>query len=156
MISTPYTTCYTLDISTGIFVTVFLRTYQEHTYKGLQTMTLDSPLYWDGQSNILVEITQERGTATGTNNAQTYYNTVSGSDVGIYTTSETDPDPLTGTVTNNRLNVKFGLTQAKVTWIPTTNLYLDAATTVQYTPGTDASTDYVISRGALNQSYNEI
>ncbi|WLD23457.1 GEVED domain-containing protein [Flavobacterium dauae] len=154
MMLTPNTTFGTTNFETGNFVTVFSRTNHPHTFQGLQTMTLDSPFYWDGQSNILIEITQEGGATTGTNNAQTYYNTVAGNNVGIYTTSETDPDPLTGTVTNDRLNVKFGLTQAKVTWSPATNLYLDAATTVQYISGTDAATVYVISSGTMNQIYN--
>src|SRR5690606_36638655 len=59
MMSTPNTTFGTTDFETGNFVTVFSRTNHAHTFQGLQTMTLDSPFYWDGQSNILVEITQE-------------------------------------------------------------------------------------------------
>src|SRR5690606_31242797 len=105
-----------------------------HTFQGVQTFNFDSPFYWDGQSNVLVEITQE-GAGTG-NNAETYYTPVTGSNVGIYATSATDANLVTGTRTVNRLNTRFGLEQSSVTWSPTSNLYLDAATTIPYTPST--------------------
>src|SRR5690606_12187948 len=105
----------------------------------------------------LVEILQEGGDATGTNNAETYYHTATGSNnVGIYTTSSTNADPATGTRTSDRLNIAFKFVQSEVSWSPTSNLYLDAATTVQYTPGTKALKVYVVSSGAMNQVYNAI
>lgn len=136
---------------TGNFSTVFSRVNHAHTFQGIQTITFDTPFYWDGQSNIVVEITQE-GAGAG-NNAETYYNTVVGNNVGMYATSALDENMAVGTLTTNRLNVKFGLTQSKVTWSPTSNLYLDAAATAQYTPNTDALKVYVVSSGAMNQVY---
>src|SRR5690606_15998158 len=95
---TPNTSFATTSFDTGGFMTVFSRVNHAHTFQGLQTMPFDSPFYWDGQSNILVEILQEGGDATGTNNAETYYHTATGSNnVGIYTTSSTNADPATGT-----------------------------------------------------------
>jgi len=136
---------------TGNFSTVFTRVNHTHTFQGIQTITLDTPFYWDGQSNIVVEITQE-GAGAG-NNAETYYNTVTGNNVGMYATSALDENMAVGTLTTNRLNVKFGLVQSKVTWSPTSNLYLDAAATAQYTPNTNALKVYVVSSGAMSQVY---
>src|SRR5690606_11664410 len=136
MKSTTNTTFASNDFDTGGFVTVFSRENHSHSFQGMQAMPFDIPFYWDGQSNILVEITQEGGSASGSNNAETYYHSVSGSNnVGVFATSSTDALPLTGTRTGNRLNVRFGFSQSEVTWSPTSNLYLDAATTIQYTPG---------------------
>ena len=155
MKSTTNTTFASNDFDTGGFVTVFSRENHSHSFQGMQAMPFDIPFYWDGQSNILVEITQEGGSASGSNNAETYYHSVSGSNnVGVFATSSTDALPLTGTRTGNRLNVRFGFSQSEVTWSPTSNLYLDAATTIQYTPGTKASTVYVVSSGSMNQVYN--
>ena len=150
------TTFASNDFDSGSgFVTVFSRKDHAHTFQGLQTMSFDIPFYWDGQSNILVEIIQEGGDTTGDNNAETYYHSVTGSNnVGIFATSTTDPVPLSGTRTGNRLNVTFGFSQSEVTWSPVSNLYLDANATIQYTVGTPASTVYVVSSGAMNQVYN--
>ena len=152
MMSTPNTSFGTTNFETGNLSTVFSKVNHTHTFQGTQTMVFDSPFYWDGQSNILVEITQE-GAGSG-NNAETYYTAVTGTNVGMYATSATDANPLAGTRTVDRLNAKFGLTQSTVTWSPATNLYLDAATTVPYTSGTNALKVYVTSSVGLNQVYN--
>src|SRR5690606_11713223 len=127
MMLTPNTSFGSNDFETGNLRTVFSAENYAHSFQGVQTISFDNPFYWDGQSNILVEITQE-GLGSG-NNAQTYYNTVTGTNVGMYATSGTEPNPLVGIRTNDRLNVTFSLEQSKVTWSPTNNLYLDAATT---------------------------
>ena len=147
---TANTTFGTTNFETGNLSTVYSKENHTHTFQGLQTINFDSPFYWDGQSNVLVEITQE-GTGTG-NNAETYYTAVTGANVGMYATSATNADPLTGTRTANRLNAKFGLEQSKVTWSPSANLYLDAAATIPYVASTNALKVYVIS--SLGGSYN--
>ena len=152
MMLTPNTTFGTSNFETTGLSTVFSRVNHTHTFQGVQTMVLDSPFFWDGQSNILVEITQE-GAGAG-NNAETYFTTVTGSNVGIYASHATDPVITTGTRTTDRLNVKFGFIQSEVTWSPASNLYLDAATTVPYISGTNALKVYVVSSGTLNQVYN--
>jgi len=142
----------TTNFETGNLSTVYSKENHTHTFQGVQTFNFDSPFYWDGQSNVLVEITQE-GLGSG-NNAETYYTPVTGSNVGIYATSATDANPATGTRTVNRLNTKFGLQQSTVTWSPTSNLYLDAATTIPYTPSTNALKVYVISSLGGSYVYN--
>ena len=114
MMLTPNTTFGTSNFETTGLSTVFSRVNHTHTFQGVQTMVLDSPFFWDGQSNILVEITQE-GAGAG-NNAETYFTTVTGSNVGIYASHATDPVITTGTRTTDRLNVKFGFIQSEVTW----------------------------------------
>lgn len=152
MMLTPNTSFGTTNFETGNFVTVFSKENHTHTFQGTQTMVFDSPFYWDGQSNILVEITQE-GAGAG-NNAETYFTAVTGTNVGMYTTSATDANPATGTRTTSRLNATFGLEQSAVTWSPTANLYLDAATTIPYTTGVNALTVYVVSSLGGTQVYN--
>lgn len=139
----------------GNLSTVYSKVNHVHTFQGTQTMIFDSPFYWDGQSNILVEITQE-GIGNGSNNAETYFTSVAGTNVGMYATSEVNPNPATGTLTTDRLDVKFGLQQSTVTWSPVTNLYLDAAATVPYTSGTNALKVYITSSVGLNQIYNAV
>src|SRR5690606_3085146 len=152
MMLTPNTSFGSNDFETGNLRTVFSAENYAHSFQGVQTISFDNPFYWDGQSNILVEITQE-GLGSG-NNAQTYYNTVTGTNVGMYATSGTEPNPLVGIRTNDRLNVTFSLEQSKVTWSPTNNLYLDAATTIPYTTGTNALKVYTVSTVGVTQVYN--
>ena len=152
MMLTPNTSFGTTNFETGNLSTVYSKVNHTHTFQGTQTMSFDSPFYWDGQSNILVEITQE-GAGAG-NNAETYFTAVTGTNVGMYATSATEPDPTAGARTTDRLNAKFGLQQSTVTWSPASNLYLDAATTTPYTSGTNALKVYVVSSVGMNQVYN--
>lgn len=154
MKSTPNTSFGTTNFDALDLSTVYSKVNHTHTFQGTQLITFDNPFYWDGQSNILVEITQE-GMGSG-NNAETYYTAVAGTNVGMYATSATDPNPTAGTRTVNRLNATFGLTQSNVTWSPTSNLYLDAATTVPYTAGTNSLKVYVTSTTSMNQVYNAV
>lgn len=151
---TPNTSFGTTNFDALDLSTVYSKVNHTHTFQGTQLITFDNPFYWDGQSNILVEITQE-GMGSG-NNAETYYTAVAGTNVGMYATSATDPNPTAGTRTVNRLNATFGLTQSNVTWSPTSNLYLDAATTVPYTAGTNSLKVYVTSPTSMNQVYNAV
>src|SRR5690606_3687363 len=152
MMLTPNTSFGSNDFETINLRTVFSSENYAHSFQGVQTKSFYNPCYWDGQSNILVEITQE-GLGSG-NNAQTYYNTATGTNAGMYATSGTEPNPLVGIRTNDRLNVTFSLAQSKVTWSPTNNLYLDAATTIPYTTGTNALKVYTVSTVGVTQVYN--
>src|SRR5690554_4068242 len=137
---------------TGDFTTVYTRPVHTHIFQGWQQFAFDNPFYWDGQSNIIVQITME-GMGDGANNAQTYYTAVTGNNVGLYATSETDPDPATGTRTTNRLDARFSFEQSNVTWSPATNLFVDAAATIPYTSGQNALTVYHTSSQTSSQVY---
>ena len=143
------------DFYTGNFTTVYLAETHIHTFQGIQSFTFDNPFYWDGKSNIIVEITHE-GIGTGNNNAQTYYTAVPGNNVGISAISEVDADPVSGTRTVNRLNVDFDFVQARVTWSPITNLFVDSAGTVPYSQGQSALTVYTMSSTAGSYIYNAL
>src|SRR5690606_39536170 len=56
---TPNTSFGTTNFETGNLSTVFSKVNHTHTFQGTQSMVFDSPFYWDGQSNILVEIRSE-------------------------------------------------------------------------------------------------
>jgi len=142
MMLTANTTFPDNNFVTGNFHTVYSAATHTHTFQGIQNMVLNTPFYWDGQSNIIVQITQEG--IGGGNNAETYFTSVAGNNVGLHGSSATDPDPVSGTRTTDRLDLTFGLEQSKVTWSPAANLYLDAATTIPYTSGTNALTVYTI------------
>ena len=118
---------------TGDFTTVYKRDVHTHTFQGWQRFDLDNPFYWDGQSNIIVEITQEGVGAM--NNAQTYVTSVPGHNVGLYAVLDSigKPIPTSGLLTTSRLDVKFSFEQSEVTWSPQTNLYVDSAATIPYT-----------------------
>jgi len=138
---------------TGGFTTVYTREVHTHTFQGWQQFYFDNPFYWDGQSNIIIEITQEGiGEGLNLNNAQTYYTDVTGTNVGLYATDDTDPDPATGTMTTNRLDVRFSFEQSAVTWSPATNLFIDSAATIPYT-GQSTLTVYHTSSQPSSQVY---
>ena len=130
------------NFATGDFLTVYSAATHTHTFQGTQNIVFEHPFYWDGQSNIIVQITQE-GTGGG-NNAETYFTSTTGN-TGIYSSAATDADPVTGTATTTRLDLKFSFEQSTVTWSPASNLYLDAAATIPYTSGTNALTVYNVS-----------
>ncbi len=151
MMLSPNTSFGNTSFYTGNFSTVYTKVNHTHSFQGVQTFIFDNAFYWDGQSNIVLEILQEG--EGGGNNAKTYYSGVTGTNVGLYAGSATDANPLTGTLTVNRLNTVFGFKQAAVTWSPTNNLYLDAAATVPYTSGVDAPTVYTVSSTGGSQVY---
>lgn len=143
MMLSPNTTFPDNNFVAGNFHTVYSATTHTHTFQGAQNIVLEHPFYWDGQSNIIVQISQQ-GTGGG-NNAETYFTSVTGNNVGIYGSSTTDADPVSGTATTDRLDLKFSFEQSTAKWSPASNLYLDAATTIPYTAGTNALTVYSIS-----------
>jgi len=83
-----------------------------HTSSGWQVITFTTPFYWDGTSNILVDI---RSTGADlTNNSQTYYTATTGNTVASATTSTTYTNPDAYVATNpaaslsaKRLNIIF-------------------------------------------------
>jgi len=153
MMLSPNTTFPDNNFVAGNFHTVYSATTHTHTFQGAQNIVLDHPFYWDGQSNIIVQITQQ-GTGVG-NNAETYFTSSTGN-VGLYSSGATDADPISGSITTDRLDLTFGLEQSKVTWSPAANLYLDAATTIPYTNGTNALTVYTIQSLSGTQVYTAL
>ena len=135
---------------TGGFTTVFGPVTYTHTATGWQVFNLTTPFNWDGNSNILIELTHNG--ANSSNNAQTYYTTTT-DDKGLGAQSATAFTTTTGTLTVKRLNVKFRpdvVTTA--TWTPQTNLFIDQAATQPYTGG-HASKVYVKSAQANSTVY---
>jgi len=133
----------TNNFYTGNFTTVYHNVNHTHSFQGIQNIVFDHPFYWDGKSNIIVEISQE-GMGNGSNNAQTYYTAVSGNQVGLHAGNATNADPVSGTRTNNRLDIRFSFEQSTAKWSPASNLYTDAAATIPYISGTNATTVYAI------------
>jgi hypothetical protein len=125
--------------------------YSVATYNiavGLNTINFDTPYYWDGTSNILVDMRQTGIDAS--NNATTYYTATTGNTVLSAITSTTytsdgfaaiNPSP---TASPNRLNTTFignVPIQGSVVWSPTSDLFTNAAATTAYT-GTSVATVY--------------
>src|SRR5690554_2554704 len=152
MMATNNTSFASNNFATGDFKTVYTRDIHTHTFQGWQQFDFDSPFYWDGQANIVVQITQE-GMGGNVNNAQTYYTDVPNHNVGLYATDELDADPTSGTRTTNRLDARFDFEQSTVTWSPATNLFVDAAATVPYVCGQNALTVYHLSNQTASQVY---
>ena len=118
----------TAFLSTAAFTTVFGPQTYTHTATGWNTIAFTTPFIWDGESNIVIQ-TSMNG-ADSTNNAQTYFTATTDSKV-LWANSLT---ATTGTLSNNRLNVRLNAAVAGVmVWSPITNLYTDAAATVPYT-----------------------
>ncbi len=108
------------------FTTVYGPVTHTHTATGWQTITFTTPFEWDGNSNILIELSH--GGINSSYNAQTYY-TQGTENMGVY-----DYNPgTTGSLTKKRLNTKFLITKpVEVIWSPVTDLYTDAAGTQAY------------------------
>lgn len=89
-------------VTTG-FSNVYGPVTYTHTATGWQTINFTTPYYWDGESNIIIEISHQG--ANSTNNTQTYYTATSNPTV-LYNTS--DLTATTGTLSPKRLNITFG------------------------------------------------
>ena len=110
---------------------------------GANSHTFTTPFAWDGTSNIIVQVCGQLTTG-GSGCVMTSTATSVISTIGNSTT--TGCADATGlTLTNVRPIMVFGYTSqvpTTLTWLPVTNLYTDAAATVAYTTGTNASTVY--------------
>jgi len=132
------------------FTTVFGPAPYTHTETGWQNIMFANNFYWNGESNLLIEITQLGDDAV--NNATTYYSTTS-DNKGLGSQSNTALTATTGTLTNKRLNTKFFLSDVShVNWLPRTGLYLDSNATTPYTGG-NAPKLYAKNAQAGNYDY---
>lgn len=186
---------------TGFTTTGLTTVYGPATYAhtvGANTINFDGSYYWDGTSNILVDLRQNG--ADLTNNAITYFTATTNNTCASAVTSDATPvlatNNPTATLNGQRLNIVFSqpacssprvpvvatvntpptftvtpnlticnnaITQLSVTstlsnfnsytWSPVTNLYTDAAATVAYTAGSNASTVYFKSNTAAATTY---
>lgn len=145
MKSVANTTFANTDFEEDGFTTVYKANTHTHSNGGWQNIMFMNQFYYDGLSNIIVEITQE-GLGAGSN-APTLYTAVTGTlnQVALNGTSNTDADITSGSLNNNRFNTLFLLETPKVTWSPATNLFTDSATTIPYQAGQDFGTVYVKS-----------
>ena len=125
---------------------------------GDNTMTFQTPYIWDGTSNVIVDIRQTG--ADMTNNSITRFTETAGNTAvyAITSTALASSDAYaasnpTASTSTQRLNSTFGWTRSTtITWLPTTNLYTDAAATIAYAGGNNA-TVYVKSNTAGTTSY---
>ncbi len=186
---------------TGFTTTGLTNVYGPATYThavGVNTINFDGYYYWDGVSNILVDIRQNGNDQS--NNAITYFTATTANTCASAVTSSASPALATtnpsATLNTQRLNIVFSqpvcssprapvtatvntpptftvtanqtvcnnaITTLAVTsalsnfntytWTPATNLYTDAAATVPYIAGANASTVYLKSNTAGTVTY---
>ncbi len=154
----------TANVLTSFTTTGLTEVFNTATYTqviGVNSIVFSTPYVWDGTSNIILDV---RSTgADSANNAATYYTaTTSNKTVSARTSSafassdafaQSNP---TGTLSVKRLNTTFDYSSSvptEITWSPATNLFTDAAATVAYVSGSDASTVYVKSSTVGSQTY---
>lgn len=115
---------------------------------GWYVLDFDNAFIWDGQSNIIIQISM--GGVDTTNNAGTQFTNVAGSVLSGVSTTQTMGTP---TIRAEKFNVKM-LAQipVDVVWSPNTNLFTDTSATTAYT-GTPASSVYFNSDNAGQYVY---
>ena len=139
------------DFLTGGFTTVFGPVTYTHTASGWQEFNLTTPFSWDGNSNILLELTQNG--ADSLYNAETFYS-VTADNKGLGAQGSSALSSTSGTLTTKRLNLKLKRDILSTSsWLPQTNLYIDQAATVPY-EGQNLSKVYVKSSQNGTLIYN--
>jgi hypothetical protein len=96
---TTTVSAFTDFISSAGFTTVFPAATYTHAV-GVNTITFNTPYFWDGVSNLVVEVSHDG--ANNINNAETYYTLTAGN-----TVAHSYNGNATGTLSNNRLNIIF-------------------------------------------------
>ncbi|RRJ92439.1 T9SS C-terminal target domain-containing protein [Paenimyroides tangerinum] len=115
------------------FTTVYGPVTHTHTATGWQEFNLTTPFIWNGNSNVLIELTHLG--ADSSNNAETFYS-VTTDNKGLGAQGASALSAVSGTLTTKRLNIRFKQDgSSTATWSPQTNLYLDQAATQPYTGG---------------------
>ncbi len=152
------------DVLTSFTTTGLTEVFSAATYTqaiGVNSIVFSTPYVWDGTSNIILDV---RSTgADSANNSVTYYTTTTSNRTITARTSATfassdafaDSNPA-GTLSVKRLNTTFDYSSSvptDITWSPATNLFTDAAATVAYVGGTNATTVYVKSSTVGSQTY---
>ena len=107
------------SILTTTFITDLTTVWNNSNYQpvtGWNTHTLDSPFYWNGTSNIVVEVFFGDITSDYLENASVYYS--SNPDMALYYRSDTinANTVASGTLSGNRPNMKFNMQE----YIPST------------------------------------
>jgi len=113
----------------------------------LITHTLATPFVWDGTSNLLIETCFNNNNGGGvTGNSVGALCTLQTSNLGAYYSADNNAtvcsSPGTATATAYRTDVILEFSNSPViTWSPTSDLYMDAATTIPYS-GQNTNTVY--------------
>lgn len=106
---------------------------------GWNTFNFTTPYFWDGTSNIVVQVSH-----SGINsiyNAETYYTQTTANTV-VFKYNQAGA-LTTGTASNKRFNTRFNYEYAlPVSWTPIANLFTDADATIPYAAGMDVQTVY--------------
>lgn len=138
----------TSDWETGLTTVKTYPTYS--TQVGANTIMLDTPFTWDGTSSLVIEMnySNNNGGSSTANNTARYSATTFDSTL-FYRDDNKEAaviDAFTGAASYkyaNRNNVTFAVVvPGLTTWSPATGLYTDAAATVAYVEGTNATTVY--------------
>lgn len=128
----------------------FTTTYYAASYlpqPGWNIHTFSNPFYWNGSSNLLVDVCYSLTTGPYTQNASVYYSTTPGKNTSTFFRSTSLPacgTSMTATPSSRRANMRLWGTLAEC--IPPSNLYVTNLTTssatARWTPsGTESSWD---------------
>jgi hypothetical protein len=116
---------------------------------GWYVIEFDNDFVWDGESNIIIQISMDG--ADSTNNAITQFTSVPGSILSAVSTTQTMGVP---TIRAEKFNIKMvAQAQPEMSWSPATNLYTDSAATTPYVSGDATSVVYFKGSTAGNQDY---
>jgi hypothetical protein len=146
-------TALTTTFETGTYTTVW--TAVSHTpVVGWNTYTFTTAFYWDGTSNLLVDICHDL-IATYTTNASVYYTATTGTNTALFYRSDvTVACPYTtGSVSVNRANMQITGEQSAAPLITVTPNTLSFG----YVPsGSSAELPYVLAGGYLSPASGNI
>lgn len=112
--------------------------------------TLSTPLTWDGVSSLLIETCFNNNGGGASANSISVESTVVAAGLNIYLSQDNNATVCTNvdvpSTTTTRPNLRIStLETANITWSPVTNLFTDAAATIPYVAGSNATTVYVQS-----------
>lgn len=118
--------------------------------------TLSTPLLWDGVSNLLVETCFNNNNSGSGSSISVECSTVTG--LTLYKSQDNVTDVCSNTAvpstSTNRPNLRIStLENSNITWSPIAGLFTDAAATVAYVAGTNATTVYAKSATAGSFAY---
>ena len=129
-------------------------TYTPASGTGNLDFPISASLIWDGVSNLLVETCFNNNNSGGSAaTSLSIQSSTVASGLNLYRSQDNTADSCSNSATptgaTNRPNLRIStLENANLTWSPVTNLYSDAAATVPYLAGTNASTVYFKSSTA--------
>lgn len=139
---------------TGTFATVFGPSLQPIPPTGWNTYSFSSPFFWDGVSNILIEICHDNdnpgntcgicyGTSSTVSTTTTSFNSVYGTYNDNATLCGTGLGTLVTTDFTSRPNIIFNsASPTNITWSPVTDLYTNSGASTAYTGAPSTYTVY--------------